>query len=281
MSRFGVCVMTGLLAALIACPAAAAPSIDVNKRETKSRFDPRIRVIEYNPLAIVTIRGVFGYSTHIQFAADEEVTDVASGDSLAWEIAPSKNHLFVKPREPDGRTNAAVITNKRLYQFVLDSVDRASAKPEDIPLFIIFTYESDPAIKQTAQVVASQVKETVTAMEAKPDPVNRDYAGCRKNAGLNPAEAWDDGRFTYFRFGQGQPLPVIHTTLPDGSTAIPNGRIDGKTMVIFETSPKFIVRLGDAESCIVNHGYGKDRVEPVSGSSVDGVMRTLRSGNNE
>lgn len=101
-----------LALALFAPATTFAGDLDQYPRETKSRFDPRVKIVEYNPLAIVTIKQALGYSTHIQLAPDEEVVDVGAGDSLAWEVAPSGNHVFIKPREIDGRTNLAIVTTK-------------------------------------------------------------------------------------------------------------------------------------------------------------------------
>ncbi|WP_144422873.1 TrbG/VirB9 family P-type conjugative transfer protein [Xanthomonas arboricola] len=273
-----IAAMSLLLTASPLAHAGTAVSLDQNAREVKSRFDPRIRVIEYNPLDIVTIKGVFGYSTHVQFAPDEKITSVAAGDSLAWDFMPRENHLFLKPKEPDGRTNVAIITTKRLYQFVVDSRTRDKVKPEEMELFVIFTYENDPKLKRDQDKVDAAVATTVSAMEKPPSVVNRNFDGCRKNSHINPAEVWDDGRFTYLRFLDGQPLPVALAVMPDGSSAVPNFRMDGRTMVLFETAPRFKLTLGEAESCIVNRAYGTYAAPNDDGTTVNGVQRFMRRG---
>lgn len=255
---------------------AHAHALDANAREVRSRFDPRIRIVEFNPLDVVTIQGVFGYSTNIQFAPDETVTDVAAGDSLAWEFQPRGNHLFVKPREPNGRTNAAILTNLRVYQMVFDSRPRELAKDEDMELFVIFRYEDDPAKAAEATQVNTEVAAAREALERPSEVMNTAYEKCRRNRKINPAEAWDDGRFTHFRFGEGQALPVALAVQPDGKLASVNFTMfDERTMVIFETAPKFVLRIGKTESCIVNRGFGKGAASVRTGATVRGVVRTM------
>ena len=48
------------LLCVLAAPGVHAGDLDQYQRETKSRFDPRVKIVEYNPLAIVTISTVVG-----------------------------------------------------------------------------------------------------------------------------------------------------------------------------------------------------------------------------
>ena len=59
--------------------------------------------------------------THLQFAADEMLQSVASGDTAQWELTPTKNrkNLFIKPKFEGIETSMTVITDKRTYQFVM------------------------------------------------------------------------------------------------------------------------------------------------------------------
>lgn len=283
--QLGVCFALLILAA----HPATAGTLDNYDRESKSRFDPRVKIVEYNPLAIVTIKQALGYSTHIQLAPDEEVIDVGAGDSLAWEVAPSGNHVFIKPRELDGRTNVAIVTTKRPYQFVVDVVPKEKLPDADMTLFLVFMYPEDTQ----AKVAEEREKVDVTSIRAAlREPVaisNTNYAACRRDAQINPTSVWDDGRFTYMRFRSGQSLPTVQTVLPDGKEAIVNYRMggqegdgvaDSRTMIIYEVAKKFVVRYGKAESCIINNNPEpmSDRVDPVdnSGSTKRGFFRILR-----
>lgn len=273
--------------------AAQAGDLDRYQRESKSRFDPRVKIVEYNPLAIVTVKQALGYSTHIQLAADESVVDVGAGDSLAWEVAPSGNHVFIKPREVDGRTNLAIVTTKRPYQFVVDVVPKEKLPDSEMTLFMIFTYPDDPLEKQAEEKVAVRSDQIDAALQESGAGIrNENYAACKKDAGINPMAVWDDGRFTYMRFKSGQALPTVQAVLPDGKEAIVNFRMggqkgdgiaDSRTMIIYETAPRFSVRYGQANSCIINNGMKAgtavhSAAADETGSTKSGFLRIFRRG---
>ncbi len=287
---------------LAACLALAslAPAVghcgdlDQYQRETKSRFDPRVKIVEYNPLAIVTIKQALGYSTHIQLAPDEEVVDVGAGDSLAWEVAPSGNHVFIKPREIDGRTNLAIVTTKRPYQFVVDVVPKEKLPDNEMTLFMVFMYPDDPQVKAEETKRAAVAEQVVAAMRTDAPIRNTSYEVCKRNAQITPMSVWDNGKFTFMKFRPGQSLPTVQAILPDGKEGLVNyrmggqegdGMADSRTMIIFEVAPKFIVRYGDAESCVINRGHAATTAalesEPTeeTGSTKRGFLRIFRGGN--
>ena len=78
--------------------------------------DDRIKTIAYSPNDVIAVQGHFGFSTLIEFAAEETVETVSIGDSEAWQVVkPSQpNLLFVKPIDLVGDTNMTVISNKRV-----------------------------------------------------------------------------------------------------------------------------------------------------------------------
>jgi len=280
-----------LALALFAPAMTVAGDLDQYPRETKSRFDPRVKIVEYNPLAIVTIKQALGYSTHIQLAPDEEVVDVGAGDSLAWEVAPSGNHVFIKPREIDGRTNLAIVTTKRPYQFVVDVVPKEKLPDSEMTLFMVFMYPDDPQVKAEETKRAAVAEQVTAAMRTDAPIRNTNYEVCKRNAQINPMAVWDNGKFTYMKFRPGQSLPTVQAILPDGKEGLVNyrmggqegdGMADSRTMIIFEVAPKFIVRYGDAASCVINSGHAATtaalETEPTeeTGSTKRGFLRIFR-----
>src|SRR5690606_26238994 len=89
-----------LLIALMA-PMLASAELTPNR----GHFDARVRVANYNPADVVKLTTFYGVSTHIQFAKDESIKDVAVGDDQAWAIVDRGNHLFIKPKARQADTN--------------------------------------------------------------------------------------------------------------------------------------------------------------------------------
>jgi type IV secretion system protein VirB9 len=112
-------LILGLIAGTLlgASPALAAPA------SRPESADPRIKVLDYDPWQVYRVVGVFRTATQILFDEHEEILHVALGDTVAWEVAPEANILFVKPREKHGATNLIVTTRRgsetRNYNFEL------------------------------------------------------------------------------------------------------------------------------------------------------------------
>jgi len=51
-------------------------------------YDPRVRIVDYNPSNVVKLSTFYGVSTHVQFGEGENIHDVAVGDDQAWTIVP-------------------------------------------------------------------------------------------------------------------------------------------------------------------------------------------------
>src|SRR5437588_764223 len=82
--------------------------------------DNHIKVVMYDPNNVVILKGSYGYQTQITFAVNETVQNVSIGDSLAWQVMPVNNHLFIKPVAAS-KTNMTVLTNINSYNFQIDS----------------------------------------------------------------------------------------------------------------------------------------------------------------
>ena len=102
--------------------------------------DGRIRFVDYQPFNVVRIVAALRSSVQIEFAADEDIAHAALGNTVAWEIAPAGNILFLKPRESQPATNLSVVTTRRdgsgfiflvglLFKEVLAVGSPASIKP--------------------------------------------------------------------------------------------------------------------------------------------------------
>src|ERR1700761_2824156 len=115
--------------AALAGPVTSAHALDMPQAGPS---DPRIKVIDYDPWAVVKVTGVFRTATQIVLGEDETILHVALGDTSGWEVAAEKNILFVKPNAAHGPTNLIVTASRgaatRTYTFELSTRSGTSAK---------------------------------------------------------------------------------------------------------------------------------------------------------
>ncbi|MGL4964747.1 MAG: TrbG/VirB9 family P-type conjugative transfer protein [Inquilinus sp.] len=197
--------------------------------------DPRMRWVVYNPDQVYKITGVYRASTAIVFAKDEQILNGAAGDTMAWEVSPVENVLFLKPRENLPATNLTVLTRRpdgssRLYQFELSARDGAIGVNDPDTVFQVrFRYPDDEAAARRKKAAAAaaaraarrerqQVSEQLAA-GSQAGVWNWAYAAIG-DAGLEPAEISDNGRITVLRFPGNQPLSSIYAVDDDGNESL-------------------------------------------------------------
>lgn len=260
----------GLLALSLACGIVRAESLP-----KEGRYDARIKEVVYNASDVVKVIGHYGYSTDIQFAPGETAENIALGDSVAWEVAPAANHLFVKPSEDNAVTNMTVVTNRRVYQISLDARNThgaTSSRSRDMYFQVRYVYPEDEA-QLAAQASARQLQH---ALDHAPEPRNWNYYGCGGRE-MQPSEVFDDGRFTYMRFPAQQEIPAIFIVGGDGTESIVNGGMRGEYYVVQRTAARFVLRRGQAVACIQNRSYNYYGIGTSTGTSSPDVVRTLKA----
>ena len=247
---------------------------------TKGRHDVRMKKVVYNRDDVVKVVGHYGYSTDIELAPGESVVDIAIGDSLAWEIAPSANHLFVKPREENAVTNMTVVTNKRVYQFALDAQRGTSPGDRSMYFQVRFDFPEDreaEAKAQAQQRIADARARMVDSAFAKSSlPVNWNYYACGTRE-IRPSEIFDDGRFTYMRFPGGQEIPAVFMINADGSESIVNGAMRDDRFVVQVVAKQLVLRKGQSVACLQNRSYNPYGVATPTGTASPDVERVIRA----
>lgn len=263
-----------LLPALLLALAAPFPA----KGEVKPKpgtFDPRVKTVDYNAEDVVRINGHYGFSTNIEFAPGETVQSIALGDSLAWEVAPRGNQLFVKPRENNATTNMSVITNQRSYQFWLDAA-RAVNKGRGGEMFfrVKFTYPQDAALLAREE---SDRRRAEAALRLAAAPKNWNYWGCGAQT-LRPTEVYDDGRFTYLRFPNAMEVPAAFVINSDRTESMASGTMRGDQLVLQVVAPRIILRKGKAVACVENRSFDPYGIPTPSGTTSPAVERMIKAG---
>lgn len=286
------------LALLLCLVLASAPALAVDHPRGTS-FDTRIQYVNYNVDDVVQVNSYPGISTQIMFAPDEVVLDdgMSSGFSQGWQVATSRNSVYVKPQSvklsdntilqptPDKwSTDLTVTTNRRVYSFFLVLHSGKNVRSNTAVAFrITFRYPADDAAK--AQL-AAQKEATKQRLEAasKPTPVNWHYSMQlgKKSASIAPTMAYDDGRFTYLRFPGNRDFPAAFVVSDDGSESIVNSHIDPKhpdVLVIHRVASRLVLRLDKEVVGVYNEAFDPDGKPSLSGTTIRGVERTIRDVN--
>ena len=239
------------LAILAAHPAAAA-LIPV-----PAGSDPRIRIVPYDPLQVIALRGVLGSQTMIEFEPAERIENVAIGDSLGWQVIPSRraNLLFLKPMAHTAVTNMTVVTNMRRYAFEL-TVRRTLARPNDPDVIYNLRFQYPAPLVPIVKVPEPEPPKP-------PQDVNHAYSyqGAVQNL---PQRIFDDGRLTYFRFAEEASVPAIFAIEADKSEAVVNFRSQDGYLVVDRLARAFVLRRGKEETRIFNDGFHEAEPGPLS-----------------
>ena len=204
--------------------------------------DRRLHTVRYDARSVVEVKGRQGFQSMIQFGPDEQIENVAVGDSSAWQVTPNKRAdiLFVKPVVPAARTNMTVVTDKRTYMFDLVS---ASAKGE--PYYALgFTYPEAPL-----QAVAASADAKAPPPTQPPLRLHYGWAASG-DASILPSRTYDDGVTTYLAWPEKTLLPAILTPGPDGAEGPVNFATKGDTIEVDQVHPVLILRSGERRAVL-------------------------------
>jgi len=245
-----------------------AVAMAVAARPYPARADDRLVTHPYARDEVVRIDGRLGVQATIGFAEDEQIENVAVGDSAKWQITPNKraNLLFVKPLEADARTNMTVVTDRHTYFF--DLVVSARARPVYL---LRFTYPEEE--KLAAEKASEERKLALNELEqdvlsgdpsaAPVDPAMLNFAWERKgDAALLPARVYDDGNSTYLLWPAKQAVPAILTVNEEGAEGPVNYSVRGDTIVIGEVPERIVLRAGKASASLRNPNARKNPSSP-------------------
>lgn len=246
--------------------------------------DPRIRTIDYDPLQVVRVVGVFRTATQILLGPGETILHVAVGDSTAWDVVAEKNILFIKPKAKQGLTNLIVTTQlpegqTRNYTFELSTRDGSSSRNAPETYFVLrFRY---PAAERAAAVAAISAEEALLRQKLVDLKLDRGVVEGRRNllyevqgsASLQPSEVSDNGRFTVMRFPSRQAIPAIYAVTPDGTESLVPFDVRGEFVVVHATAKLFRLRRGKQVLCIYNLGGDPHGVRLGTNTSATDVDR--------
>ena len=275
---------TVLLSALFSGAAFPGHALEIPHSASQ---DSRVRFVNYQPFNITRIVGSLRSSVQVEFAADEEIAHVALGNSVAWEVAPAGNILFLKPREKQPVTNISVVTTRRdgstrSYQMELTARDGTVEVGQNTYFYLKFRYPADEANARRQQAAAraraAQAEEAddVLALHETYGPRNWRYSA-QGSQSLEPQSVYDNGKITTFAFVGNQEMPAIYIENPDGSESLVSKSVDGNLVMVHAISSKFILRRGKDVLCVFNEAYSRVGINPDTNTTSPSVERVVRS----
>ena len=265
-----------VVASVFALLMAASAALAVEEPEA-GRKDRRVMFVDYDPYNIVRVTVAMRTSFQVVFAKEEKIRDIAAGNTVAWEVAPSENILFLKPRENHPSTNLQVVTARadgstRAYQLELVSVSAEQIKGSDAAVFLEYRYPSDEAkaareaARQEAVREEGQAAGRQLARHEERGPRNFAYTA-QGSSLIEPSEVFDNGKVTSFRFAGNQETPAIYMVGQDGSEQLVPKNVVGELTQVHGYAAKYVLRLGREVMCVVNENY-------VQGGLATGTMTT-------
>ncbi len=117
--------------------------------------DSRIKTFVYSEYEVFRLVVYYGYQSHIKLAKNENVQTISLGDSSAWQITPVENRIFIKPLQEQAHTNMTIITNKRTYQFDLQSKVPADDVDDELVYMVRFFYPPESGFDAGAAAQAA------------------------------------------------------------------------------------------------------------------------------
>lgn len=253
------------------------------------KFDPRVRIVEYNAQDVTRIVTFFGVSSHIQFSNSEVIKDIAVGDPSAWEIIPRINNLFIRPLAENPDANLTIITNKRTYHFSLFTAkrskkDKTAWQDSNLIFSLGFNYKDEEKEKDNALEKAKELKANFTDAKTKLEKgitsvSNIDYwiAGSQE---ISPTSVRDNGRFIYLTFSNNRDMPAIYSVDEFGEEALINANVKGNTIIIHRMVKLLRLRKGRYVACLVNRSFDLDGGKDNSTGTVSpAVERKIKGAN--
>lgn len=215
-----------LLAGLIAAASPAAAQV----KPKAGSGDPRIQSVDYAPDQVVLLQGAAGYQITVELSPDEQVENVAVGDSAAWQVTANHrgDHLFVKAIQPGVSTNMTVVTTVRLYNFELVPTSGGAG---DIAYTVRFRYPgtTSAAFADDAPSAAGEGRYRLGGDKA-----------------LRPSEISDDGKHTYIRWPREVSLPAVYAVGSTGQEMLVNGMMREDVFVIDSVAQRLVFRIDKA-----------------------------------
>lgn len=236
--------------------------------------DSRIKTLVYDENEVFQLAVHYGYQSNIELAKGEEVETISMGNYYSFQITPVDRRIFIKPLEPEAKTNMTLITNKRTYQFEIVSRYPEESVDEHLVYVVRFFYPeigfNQPVPRVSSSQFAPQAPVAVmppmspvsAAPVSQPSVVaqelsraamkyNFDYTLVGPER-LAPVKVFDDGRMTYFEFSNNNAnVPQIFVSGSNTDERV-NFTRKGDYILVDRVVSQFTLRMGGDVVCVFN-----------------------------
>lgn len=183
--------------------------------------DSKIVVFPYSSVQTYRVLTKPNAITDIEVPDNENISAFALGDTVQWVVESTGRHVLVKPIEPGLKTSATLITDRRTYQLILESVSNDRSWYQQVRWNIpniVFKTRDDKAVSEEARLPVKEDKDVM--IDAKNMHLGYRIKGNEK---FRPSIVFDDGIKTYFKFDQKvQEYPAFWSYNADGKAEIVN-----------------------------------------------------------
>ncbi|MDB2414649.1 P-type conjugative transfer protein VirB9 [Rickettsiales bacterium] len=211
--------------------------------------DSRLRTMTYHPKGIHKYVGFYDYQASIVFEKGERIETITMGYTNGWELQPSGNRLFIKPIADDvteANTNMLIITNKRVYHFILEAREADGMDDPDLVWETRFVYPDSGGDN------LQQFQRTTGPDLSQPEKYNFNYT-LSGSEYIAPIRIFDDGEFTYFQFSKKNvDVPSFFMVDSAGREALINYRFEGDYVIVERVASQFTLRNGPDVTCVFN-----------------------------
>ncbi len=217
-------------------------------------MDSRIRTVFYRPNAVYKFVAHYGFQSSIEFKEGETIRTISIGDSIAWQITPQENRIFIKPIEQDADTNMTVITDERIYHFELYANETTSMHDPELIFVMQFIYP-DLQRGEDDFWAASANENFPPNVEDQPEKYNFNYTITGPQS-IAPVRIFDDGKFTYFEFPRSfHNLPAIFEVNRQDRESVINFRKRENYIIVERLGGRFTLRYGIDTVCVYNETW--------------------------
>ncbi len=262
-----------LLSGLVALGTMPSLAVYAESTPVSRGADQRVQVVRYNPDDVVRINTKAGIATHIILNQDESYQTHAFGDADAWTLAAFNNSVFIKPKIVNGTTNLVVVTDKRIYNFFVDYT-----KKDTFEVKFVYPDEEKAKAEMLARVNNTDYELNLLKNRFVNKKINLAYK-MRGASSVAPINVWDDGTFTYFKFGNNTDLPAIYSVDDEDKESLFNRTTLGKTnniVMLHGISQKWRLRISDSALDVHNDAFNKVGNDMASGTVTDKVNREVK-----